>query len=197
MRLALNTVPADFHKVELQHHRSGPFCVDTSSKPFSFPLRGPVRQISTASLFGECESNCGEYLEMTSEHGGVFKDVCLFVLQVVWLCGRITSVVFGGSVREMSRRHSRWSARRRSRPVSAPGWWQFKEWSWWDGSFLCVYGGAHVRLIISALCCQSSCFRWSSGGERERSRKPVDGGERVRKSMHSAQRWQCLKGSAN
>lgn len=79
MRLALNTVPADFHKVELQHHRSGPFCVDTSSKPFSFPLRGPVRQISTASLFGECESNCGEYLEMTSEHGGVFKDVCLFV----------------------------------------------------------------------------------------------------------------------
>lgn len=63
---------------------------------------------------------------MTSEHGGVFKDVCLFVylfvLQVVWLCGRITSVVFGGSVREMSRRHSRWSARRRLRPVSAPGW---------------------------------------------------------------------------
>uniref|UniRef100_A0A3Q2WYS7 TATA-box binding protein associated factor, RNA polymerase I subunit C n=1 Tax=Haplochromis burtoni TaxID=8153 RepID=A0A3Q2WYS7_HAPBU len=49
---ALNTL--NFHKVELQHHRSGPFCVDTSSKPFSFPLRGPVRQISTASLFGEC-----------------------------------------------------------------------------------------------------------------------------------------------
>uniref|UniRef100_A0A3Q4GCD9 Wu:fj64h06 n=1 Tax=Neolamprologus brichardi TaxID=32507 RepID=A0A3Q4GCD9_NEOBR len=49
---ALNTL--NFHKVELQHHRDSPFCVDTSSKPFSFPLRGPVRQISTASLFGEC-----------------------------------------------------------------------------------------------------------------------------------------------
>lgn len=195
MRLALNTVPADFHKVELQHHRSGPFCVDTSSKPFSFPLRGPIRQISTASLFGECESNCGEYLEMTSEHGGVFKDVCLFCR----LCG----CAVGLPLWCLEVQWEKWAAGTPGgqhvggrdlyqRQVGDSSKSEVDEMD-----LFCVCMGAHVRLIISALCCQSSCFRWSSGGERERSRKPVDGGERVRKSMHSAQRWQCLKGSAN
>lgn len=42
----------NFHRVELQHHRGNYPCVDTSSSdPFSFQLKGPVRQISSASLF--------------------------------------------------------------------------------------------------------------------------------------------------
>lgn len=41
----------------LQHQREGPSCVDAKSHPpFSFQLRGPVRQISTASLFNHCEN---------------------------------------------------------------------------------------------------------------------------------------------
>ncbi|XP_030597916.1 uncharacterized protein taf1c isoform X2 [Archocentrus centrarchus] len=45
----------NFHKVELQHHRGGPSFVDaSSSEPFSFQLKGAIRQISTTSLFSEC-----------------------------------------------------------------------------------------------------------------------------------------------
>ncbi|XP_056874227.1 TATA box-binding protein-associated factor, RNA polymerase I, subunit C isoform X2 [Takifugu flavidus] len=45
----------NFHTVALQHQREGPSCVDAKSHPpFSFQLRGPVRQISTASLFNHC-----------------------------------------------------------------------------------------------------------------------------------------------
>ncbi|KAI3362560.1 hypothetical protein L3Q82_012266 [Scortum barcoo] len=45
---------SDFHGVELQH-RGGSSCVDASSSdPFSFQLKGPVRQISSASLFNNC-----------------------------------------------------------------------------------------------------------------------------------------------
>ncbi|KAL6097324.1 taf1c [Pungitius sinensis] len=45
----------NFHRVELQHSRGGSSCVDASSSdPFSFQLKGPVRQISCASLFNDC-----------------------------------------------------------------------------------------------------------------------------------------------
>ncbi|XP_035523583.1 TATA box-binding protein-associated factor RNA polymerase I subunit C isoform X1 [Morone saxatilis] len=45
----------NFHRVELQHHRGDSSCVDASSRdPFSFQLKGPVRQISSASLFSDC-----------------------------------------------------------------------------------------------------------------------------------------------
>ncbi|XP_059214693.1 TATA box-binding protein-associated factor RNA polymerase I subunit C [Centropristis striata] len=45
----------NFHRVELQHHREGPTCVDASSSdPFRFQLKAPVRQISSASLFNDC-----------------------------------------------------------------------------------------------------------------------------------------------
>lgn len=44
----------NFHMVELQHHRGGSSCVDTGdSDPFCFQLKGPIRQISTASIFNE------------------------------------------------------------------------------------------------------------------------------------------------
>lgn len=41
--------------------------------------------------------------------------------------------------------------------------------------------------VISTVCCQSSCFRWSSGGEWERSSKAVDCWQRVK-------RFFCLEG---
>ncbi|XP_042337135.1 TATA box-binding protein-associated factor RNA polymerase I subunit C-like, partial [Plectropomus leopardus] len=44
----------NFHRVELQHHRGGSSRVDISSSPISFQLKGPVRQISTASLLNDC-----------------------------------------------------------------------------------------------------------------------------------------------
>ncbi|KAM8827772.1 uncharacterized protein AB9W97_004066 isoform 2-T2 [Spinachia spinachia] len=45
----------NFHKVELQHSRGGSSCLDgSSSDPFSLQLKGPVRQISCASLFNDC-----------------------------------------------------------------------------------------------------------------------------------------------
>ncbi|XP_033501972.2 TATA box-binding protein-associated factor, RNA polymerase I, subunit C [Epinephelus lanceolatus] len=45
----------NFHRVELQHHRGGSSCVDASSSdPFSFQLKGPVRQISAVSLLNDC-----------------------------------------------------------------------------------------------------------------------------------------------
>nr|XP_046231685.1 uncharacterized protein taf1c isoform X2 [Scatophagus argus] len=45
----------NFHRVELQHHRGSSSCVDASSSdPFSFQLKGPIRQISSASLFNNC-----------------------------------------------------------------------------------------------------------------------------------------------
>ncbi|XP_029300113.1 TATA box-binding protein-associated factor RNA polymerase I subunit C isoform X2 [Cottoperca gobio] len=45
----------NFHRVELQHHRGSSSCVDaSSSEPFSFQLKGPVRQISSASLLDDC-----------------------------------------------------------------------------------------------------------------------------------------------
>ncbi|KAM8743873.1 uncharacterized protein taf1c isoform 1-T1 [Acanthopagrus schlegelii] len=44
----------NFHMVELQHHRGGSSCVDTSgSDPFCFQLKGPIRQISTASILND------------------------------------------------------------------------------------------------------------------------------------------------
>ncbi|XP_044029251.1 TATA box-binding protein-associated factor, RNA polymerase I, subunit C isoform X2 [Siniperca chuatsi] len=44
----------NFHRVELQHHSGSFSCVDASSSdPFSFQLKGPVRQISSASLFND------------------------------------------------------------------------------------------------------------------------------------------------
>ncbi|KAM7393311.1 hypothetical protein PAMA_008117 [Pampus argenteus] len=46
---------SDFHRVELQHHRGRSSCVDASSSdPFHFQLKGPVRQISAASLLNDC-----------------------------------------------------------------------------------------------------------------------------------------------
>ncbi|TKS84114.1 TATA box-binding protein-associated factor, RNA polymerase I, subunit C [Collichthys lucidus] len=45
----------NFHRVVLQHQRGSPSCVDASSSdPFSFQLKGPVRQISCASLLDDC-----------------------------------------------------------------------------------------------------------------------------------------------
>uniref|UniRef100_A0A4W6D6A4 Wu:fj64h06 n=1 Tax=Lates calcarifer TaxID=8187 RepID=A0A4W6D6A4_LATCA len=45
----------NFHRVELQHHRGTPSVLETSSRdPFSFQLKGPVRQISSTSLFNTC-----------------------------------------------------------------------------------------------------------------------------------------------
>ncbi|CAK6978006.1 TATA box-binding protein-associated factor RNA polymerase I subunit C [Scomber scombrus] len=45
----------NFHRVELQHQRGISSCVDaTSSHPFSFKLKGRVRQISSASLLDDC-----------------------------------------------------------------------------------------------------------------------------------------------
>lgn len=45
----------NFHTVELRHHRGGSSCVDaSSSEPLSFKLKGPVRQISSASLLNDC-----------------------------------------------------------------------------------------------------------------------------------------------
>ncbi|XP_076615061.1 TATA box-binding protein-associated factor, RNA polymerase I, subunit C isoform X2 [Chaetodon auriga] len=44
----------NFHRVERQPRGSSP-CLDAhSSDPFSFQLKGPVRQISSASLFNDC-----------------------------------------------------------------------------------------------------------------------------------------------
>ncbi|XP_041666699.1 TATA box-binding protein-associated factor RNA polymerase I subunit C [Cheilinus undulatus] len=44
----------NFHKVELQYHRGGSSCVDASrGSPFSFQLKGPVRQISADSLLNQ------------------------------------------------------------------------------------------------------------------------------------------------
>ncbi|XP_061555070.1 uncharacterized protein taf1c isoform X2 [Phycodurus eques] len=45
----------NFHRVELDHHRDKCFSMNSSeSKPFSFQLKGPIRQISSASLFNIC-----------------------------------------------------------------------------------------------------------------------------------------------
>ncbi|XP_034402506.1 TATA box-binding protein-associated factor RNA polymerase I subunit C isoform X2 [Cyclopterus lumpus] len=45
----------NFHRVEMQHRRGSSSCVDAgSSDPFRFQLKGPVRQISCASLFDDC-----------------------------------------------------------------------------------------------------------------------------------------------
>ncbi|XP_068562080.1 TATA box-binding protein-associated factor RNA polymerase I subunit C [Cebidichthys violaceus] len=45
----------NFCRVELQHRRGSTSCVDASSSdPFSFQLKGPVRQISCVSLFNDC-----------------------------------------------------------------------------------------------------------------------------------------------
>ncbi|XP_023268425.1 TATA box-binding protein-associated factor RNA polymerase I subunit C isoform X1 [Seriola lalandi dorsalis] len=45
----------NFHRVELQHHRGSPSVLNASSSdPFSFQLKGPIRQISSASLFNNC-----------------------------------------------------------------------------------------------------------------------------------------------
>ncbi|XP_061654883.1 TATA box-binding protein-associated factor RNA polymerase I subunit C isoform X2 [Phyllopteryx taeniolatus] len=45
----------NFHRVELDHHRDKCFSMNSSeSKPFSFQLKGPIRQISAASLFNIC-----------------------------------------------------------------------------------------------------------------------------------------------
>ncbi|KAM9338364.1 TATA box-binding protein-associated factor RNA polymerase I subunit C [Symphorus nematophorus] len=45
----------NFHRVELQHHRGGSSCVDASSSdPFTFQLKAPIRQISSTSLFNNC-----------------------------------------------------------------------------------------------------------------------------------------------
>ncbi|TDH01796.1 hypothetical protein EPR50_G00166360 [Perca flavescens] len=45
----------NFHRVELQHHKGSSSCVEVSSSdPFSFQLKGPVRQISSASLLNDC-----------------------------------------------------------------------------------------------------------------------------------------------
>ncbi|KAK9532925.1 hypothetical protein VZT92_010285 [Zoarces viviparus] len=45
----------NFHRVELQHRSGSSSCVDAgSSDPFSFQLKGPVRQISCVSLFNDC-----------------------------------------------------------------------------------------------------------------------------------------------
>ncbi|XP_054613309.1 TATA box-binding protein-associated factor, RNA polymerase I, subunit C isoform X2 [Dunckerocampus dactyliophorus] len=45
----------NFRTVELEHHRDKCFSVNSSiSEPFSFQLKGPIRQISSASLFNDC-----------------------------------------------------------------------------------------------------------------------------------------------
>ncbi|XP_026153842.1 TATA box-binding protein-associated factor RNA polymerase I subunit C isoform X2 [Mastacembelus armatus] len=44
----------NFHKVGLQHHHAGSFLDATSSNPFSLQLKGPIRQISSTSLFNDC-----------------------------------------------------------------------------------------------------------------------------------------------
>ncbi|XP_061657428.1 uncharacterized protein taf1c isoform X2 [Syngnathoides biaculeatus] len=45
----------NFHRVELAHCRNKCFSMNSSeSKPFSFQLKGPIRQISSASLFNIC-----------------------------------------------------------------------------------------------------------------------------------------------
>ncbi|AWP14889.1 putative TATA box-binding protein-associated factor RNA polymerase I subunit C [Scophthalmus maximus] len=44
----------NFHSVELQHHRGGSSALTSSSDRFSFQLKGPIRQISSASLFNNC-----------------------------------------------------------------------------------------------------------------------------------------------
>ncbi|XP_029371290.1 TATA box-binding protein-associated factor, RNA polymerase I, subunit C isoform X2 [Echeneis naucrates] len=54
----------NFHKVELQTHRGSSFTLDTSSSvPFSFQLKGPVRQISATSIFSNsCVAVRSDYL---------------------------------------------------------------------------------------------------------------------------------------
>ncbi|KAM7369369.1 hypothetical protein PAMP_013641 [Pampus punctatissimus] len=45
----------NFHRVELQHHRGRSSCVDaSSSNPFHFQLKGPIRQISATTLLNDC-----------------------------------------------------------------------------------------------------------------------------------------------
>ncbi|XP_071322592.1 TATA box-binding protein-associated factor RNA polymerase I subunit C [Trachinotus anak] len=45
----------NFHGVELQHHRGSSSALNASSSdPVSFQLNGPIRQISSASLFNNC-----------------------------------------------------------------------------------------------------------------------------------------------
>ncbi|KAA8584623.1 hypothetical protein FQN60_008408 [Etheostoma spectabile] len=45
----------NFHRVELQHHKGSSSCVDSSnSDPFTFQLKGPIRQISSTSLLNDC-----------------------------------------------------------------------------------------------------------------------------------------------
>ncbi|CAN9504705.1 unnamed protein product [Ophioblennius macclurei] len=46
----------NFHKVVLQHPEGGgPPCIDSSSnKPFSFQLKGPIRQLSSAYVLNSC-----------------------------------------------------------------------------------------------------------------------------------------------
>ncbi|XP_040012919.1 TATA box-binding protein-associated factor RNA polymerase I subunit C isoform X2 [Xiphias gladius] len=44
----------NFHRVELQHHRGSSSILTTSSDPISFQLKGPIRQISSVSLFDNC-----------------------------------------------------------------------------------------------------------------------------------------------
>ncbi|XP_034457395.1 TATA box-binding protein-associated factor RNA polymerase I subunit C isoform X1 [Hippoglossus hippoglossus] len=44
----------NFHNVELQHHRGRSSVLTTGGDPFRFHLKGPIRQISSASLFNNC-----------------------------------------------------------------------------------------------------------------------------------------------
>ncbi|XP_077353280.1 uncharacterized protein taf1c isoform X2 [Festucalex cinctus] len=45
----------NFHRVAWEHHRDKGFSLNASkSKPFSFQLKGPIQQISSASLFDIC-----------------------------------------------------------------------------------------------------------------------------------------------
>nr|XP_061800158.1 TATA box-binding protein-associated factor, RNA polymerase I, subunit C-like [Nerophis lumbriciformis] len=52
----------NFHRVEFEQHQDKCFSVNSESKPFSFQLKGPIRQISSASLFNiSCVSLRSDY----------------------------------------------------------------------------------------------------------------------------------------
>lgn len=91
-------------------------------------------------------------------------------------CAPITYVEFGGSVKQRNLVFCKLSTPKRWRPASASGEWRSGQvHSWW-------FHQIKIYCFIGSSCtvCQSSCFRWSFGGEWERRSKLVDCWQRVR-----------------
>lgn len=95
-----------------------------SSDVFSFQLKGPIRQISTASLFSHCEAwkQCLALpLQRSSSAWQTGRMSHVWCLQAASLSARITCVGFGGSASPTDLVFSRSSTRQRWRRASAPG----------------------------------------------------------------------------